>query len=94
MILGSQVKESKEERYIGSMFLERRSLLLVSDDAYEYYLHEVAERTTDLVTYKIFNLNVIHRSVGEVVERKRRFSVCLSFRNSLMRCCWRFSSCS
>uniref|UniRef100_A0A914R1S4 DNA helicase n=1 Tax=Parascaris equorum TaxID=6256 RepID=A0A914R1S4_PAREQ len=38
---------SKELRYVGSMLLERRSLILVTDEAYSYYLHEIDERLID-----------------------------------------------
>lgn len=67
--------ESKKKRYAGSMFLERCSLLLVSDDAYELYLHEIAERSKDVITKRVFNLDTAGRQVGEVIERKLRVSM-------------------
>ncbi|KIH60928.1 hypothetical protein ANCDUO_08809 [Ancylostoma duodenale] len=47
--------ESEEERYVGSMLLEPRSLFLMTDDAYENLLHGIKEVTEDVIDEKIFN---------------------------------------
>lgn len=62
----------KEERYVGSVLLERRSLILVSDDAYTNYLHEIAERPFDVITSGIFNIESTNRRIGEVITRDLR----------------------
>ncbi|VDK50481.1 unnamed protein product [Anisakis simplex] len=62
----------KESRYAGSMLLERRSLLLVSDEAYTYYLHEIDERSSDEVTEDVFNQNVSNVEIGQRIDRQLR----------------------
>ncbi|KIH45101.1 hypothetical protein ANCDUO_24863, partial [Ancylostoma duodenale] len=47
--------ESEEERYVGSMLLEPRSLFLMTDDAYENLLHGIKEVTEDVIDEKVFN---------------------------------------
>ncbi|OZC09865.1 hypothetical protein X798_02971 [Onchocerca flexuosa] len=69
----------KEERYLGSIFLEQRSLVVVSDDAYANCLHEIADRPFDIITSRIFNLESINRRIGEVMNRDLRVS--LTIRN-------------
>ncbi|KAM3726454.1 Alpha-ketoglutarate-dependent dioxygenase alkB [Dirofilaria immitis] len=69
----------KEERYLGSIFLERRSLILVSDDAYTNCLHGIADRPFDVISNHIFNLESINRHIGEVMSRDLRVS--LTIRN-------------
>lgn len=63
---------SKESRYVGSMLLERRSLILVTDQAYSYYLHEIDERLTDEITDKVFNRRITRREIGEKIDRELR----------------------
>ncbi|EFO27748.1 hypothetical protein LOAG_00731 [Loa loa] len=66
----------KQKRYVGSVLLERRSLILVSDDAYTKYLHEIADRTFDVITSDIFNLESTNKRIGKVVTRDLRLGVC------------------
>ncbi|EPB76568.1 hypothetical protein ANCCEY_04347 [Ancylostoma ceylanicum] len=47
--------ESEEERYVGSMLLEPRSLFLMTDDAYENLLHGIKEVSEDVIDEKVFN---------------------------------------
>uniref|UniRef100_A0A915BLG5 Fe2OG dioxygenase domain-containing protein n=1 Tax=Parascaris univalens TaxID=6257 RepID=A0A915BLG5_PARUN len=70
---------SKELRYVGSMLLERRSLILVTDEAYSYYLHEIDERLIDEITEKVFNRCIAQKEIGEKIDRKLRVS--LTIRN-------------
>ncbi|VDP91269.1 unnamed protein product [Echinostoma caproni] len=39
--------DADEERYIGSVLLEPRSLNIVTDELYTYYMHGIAEASTD-----------------------------------------------
>ncbi|MCP9266098.1 Alpha-ketoglutarate-dependent dioxygenase alkB-like 6 [Dirofilaria immitis] len=75
----------KEERYLGSIFLERRSLILVSDDAYTNCLHGIADRPFDVISNHIFNLESINRHIGEVMSRDLRSSLDLKLGFSKMR---------
>uniref|UniRef100_A0A914Q756 Alpha-ketoglutarate-dependent dioxygenase AlkB-like domain-containing protein n=1 Tax=Panagrolaimus davidi TaxID=227884 RepID=A0A914Q756_9BILA len=39
--------KTKSDRYIGSMLLQPRSLILIKDEAYKVCLHGIEERETD-----------------------------------------------
>uniref|UniRef100_A0A0K0ELL2 Fe2OG dioxygenase domain-containing protein n=1 Tax=Strongyloides stercoralis TaxID=6248 RepID=A0A0K0ELL2_STRER len=66
---------SFDNRYIGSMFLERRSLILLSNDIYSNHLHSIAERDEDKMTGDVFNLNQVNLKVGDIVKRETRVSL-------------------
>uniref|UniRef100_A0AC34PVE8 Fe2OG dioxygenase domain-containing protein n=1 Tax=Panagrolaimus sp. JU765 TaxID=591449 RepID=A0AC34PVE8_9BILA len=67
-----------EERYVGSMLIQPRSLILIKDEAYHCKLHGIEERKTDVITDKIFN-KPAKLSVGSEMERGTRVS--LTIRN-------------
>ncbi|KHN78151.1 Alpha-ketoglutarate-dependent dioxygenase alkB -like protein 6 [Toxocara canis] len=69
----------KEQRYAGSMLLERRSLILVTDEAYSFYLHEIDERLCDEITDNVFNRQIAQREIGQRIDRQLRVS--LTIRN-------------
>ncbi|MFH4978991.1 hypothetical protein AB6A40_005700 [Gnathostoma spinigerum] len=72
-------EETKRQRYIGSLHVKPRSLLLVSDEMYTKYLHEIDERMVDEVHELVFNHDVTGSSVGETIPRGLRIS--LTIRN-------------
>ena len=58
-----------ESRYLCSLLLEPRSLLVLQDKMYTWYQHGIAERTTDAITAgTVCNLNQC-RIVGGAGER-------------------------
>ncbi|KAK3092614.1 hypothetical protein FSP39_004992, partial [Pinctada imbricata] len=64
------------ERYFCSVLLEPRSLLLVCDDMYKVYLHGIAERTKDVITNKVVNLDqCTDVASGCTVQRTTRVSL-------------------
>lgn len=67
--------QTKEERYVGSMLLERRSLILVTNEAYAHYLHGIDERPVDYITEKVFNREICNRKIGDEVNRGLRISI-------------------
>ncbi|VDN02998.1 unnamed protein product [Thelazia callipaeda] len=67
--------EARERRYLGSMLLKRRSLVLMSDDIYTYW-HEIADRLVDVITDSVFNLEHVDETVGEVISRTCRSVKC------------------
>lgn len=71
-------EESKplSERYIGSMFLAPRSLILIKDESYQM-LHGIEERDKDVMTEKVFNRG--ETPIG--MELKRDTRVSLTIRN-------------
>uniref|UniRef100_A0A914UZJ6 Fe2OG dioxygenase domain-containing protein n=1 Tax=Plectus sambesii TaxID=2011161 RepID=A0A914UZJ6_9BILA len=68
-----------ESRYVGSMLLERRSLILIKDSAYKDMMHGIAERATDTITEHVFNLDKTKWSIGDELTRDTRVS--LTIRN-------------
>ncbi|XP_063601979.1 alpha-ketoglutarate-dependent dioxygenase alkB homolog 6-like [Penaeus indicus] len=64
-----------EARYVGSLLLEARSLLVLQEDLYTTFLHGIEETKQDVVTNKILNLESCTANVGETVERSTRISL-------------------
>uniref|UniRef100_A0A0N4ZT02 Fe2OG dioxygenase domain-containing protein n=1 Tax=Parastrongyloides trichosuri TaxID=131310 RepID=A0A0N4ZT02_PARTI len=64
-----------EKRYIGSMYLEPRSLIMLSNDIYSNHCHSIAEREEDIITNKVFNLDKIEGKVDDVIKRGTRISL-------------------
>lgn len=68
------------ERYFMSLLLEPRSLFLLTEDLYHNYLHGIAERTYDVVTDKVANLDACNdATLGDILQRNTRIS--LTIRN-------------
>ncbi|VDD91242.1 unnamed protein product [Enterobius vermicularis] len=67
--------EGFNDRYIGSLFLEARSLVLLSDVMFTSYLHGIANRTVDVITKETFNRDTVGKEVGTVIPRTRRISL-------------------
>ncbi|XP_045105265.1 alpha-ketoglutarate-dependent dioxygenase alkB homolog 6-like isoform X2 [Portunus trituberculatus] len=64
-----------EKRYVGSLFLAPRSLLILQDDAYTTYLHGITEVGEDVVSRDILNLPSIPHIPGDTVQRDTRISL-------------------
>ena len=64
------------ERYFMSLLLEPRSLFLLTEDLYHNYLHGIAERTYDVVTDKVANLDACNNAtLGDILQRNTRISL-------------------
>lgn len=70
---------SLDNRYFMSVLLEPRSLFLLTEDLYHNYLHGIAERTCDVVTDKVSNLDACQAGLGDTLKRSTRIS--LTIRN-------------
>ena len=68
-----------DDRYFMSVLLEPRSLFLLTQDLYHNYLHGIAERTCDVVTEKVANIDACNATFGETLQRGTRIS--LTIRN-------------
>lgn len=69
-----------DERYFMSLLLEPRSLFILTEDLYHNYLHGIAERTYDVVTDKVANLDACKNTIlGDTLQRTTRIS--LTIRN-------------
>lgn len=64
-----------EARYVGSLLLEARSLLVLQEDLYVTFLHGIEETKQDVVTDRILNLGSCTVNVGDTVERSTRISL-------------------
>lgn len=59
-----------ESRKIGSMLLERRSLLILQEDLYTKYLHGIRELTEDVLDDNVMNLSMCDTfSRGDIAFR-------------------------
>ncbi|KAF8763995.1 Alpha-ketoglutarate-dependent dioxygenase like protein [Argiope bruennichi] len=61
--------------YVGSLLLERCSLLLVKDDLYTKYLHGIKEITTDVIDENIKNLSMSNIENANELKRQSRISL-------------------
>ncbi|VDK28875.1 unnamed protein product [Gongylonema pulchrum] len=66
--LDPKKKKTVEERYMGSMLLQRRSLILFSDEAYTKCLHEIADRRIGEVVNRSLRVSLTIRNVRKVCK--------------------------
>ena len=65
-----------DDRYLGSVLLERRSLFVMTDDMYTHYLHGIKERKSDVIDHCILNADRCATGVvGCDLERGTRVSL-------------------
>lgn len=64
---------SLDERYLGSVLMEPRSLLIVSQDMFNK-MHGIKEISADLITDKVWN-RPDNIAVGTLVPRAVRYSM-------------------
>lgn len=72
-----ETDEEKSENEVFQVLVERRSLLMIKDDAYHKYLHSIAEQTEDLILPTISNIEMCE-NVDEkhrVLKRGKRVSL-------------------
>lgn len=63
-----------------SMLLQRRSLILVTEDMYKVYLHGISERTEDCITEGVVNLDKCKDvTVGDTLTRDTRVSLTIRY---------------
>ncbi|XP_044170529.1 alpha-ketoglutarate-dependent dioxygenase alkB homolog 6-like [Acropora millepora] len=74
-----QSTSSLEDRYFTSVLLEPRSLFLLTGDLYHNYLHGIAERTNDVISERVANLEYCKSAIADTLERATRIS--LTIRN-------------
>ncbi|XP_076847116.1 putative RNA/DNA demethylase ALKBH6 [Brachyhypopomus gauderio] len=69
------VPQTEERRYMLSLLLRRRSLLVVQGEMYEHYLHGIRGVAMDTLTERVVNLSLAGGRVGEVLPRTTRVSL-------------------
>ncbi|KRY00043.1 Alpha-ketoglutarate-dependent dioxygenase alkB -like protein 6 [Trichinella pseudospiralis] len=69
--------ETETRNYIGSFLLERRSLLIISEQLYTNFQHGIKEVKEDEITEKILNYKLCSEKcrIGEKIFRKKRISI-------------------
>ncbi|KRY91119.1 Alpha-ketoglutarate-dependent dioxygenase alkB -like protein 6 [Trichinella pseudospiralis] len=69
--------ETETRNYIGSFLLERRSLLIISEQLYTNFQHGIKEVKEDEITEKILNYKLCSEKcrIGEKIPRKKRISI-------------------
>lgn len=73
-------------RCLFSLLLWPRSLLILKDDAYTGYLHEIEERESDSIDDSIANLDrIANVGRGETLQRETRFSFTIRLVTNLLR---------
>ncbi|XP_054710568.1 alpha-ketoglutarate-dependent dioxygenase alkB homolog 6-like [Uloborus diversus] len=71
----AKLETGHNKKHIGSLLLERCSLLLVQDNLYQEYLHGIQERTVDSITENIKNLDSVSADEGQELNRDSRISL-------------------
>ena len=66
---------SLESRYLSSLLLEPCSLLLLTDDLYNEYLHGIAERSSDIVDKNVCNIDQLSYPAHSALQRTTRVSL-------------------
>jgi alkylated DNA repair protein alkB family protein 6 len=81
---------SFEERYMFSLLLEPRSLLILRDDMYKFYLHGIKEVTEDFLDRNlIFNFDELsdkeNYSESSIRKRSTRVSLTIRYVSKLLK---------
>ncbi|XP_034156367.2 alpha-ketoglutarate-dependent dioxygenase alkB homolog 6 [Pangasianodon hypophthalmus] len=71
----TEVPQTEESRYMLSLLLRRRSLLILQDEMYKRYLHGISSVAMDTLTERVVNLSVAGGQVGETLPRRTRVSL-------------------
>uniref|UniRef100_A0A8B9H176 RNA-binding protein Nova-1-like n=1 Tax=Astyanax mexicanus TaxID=7994 RepID=A0A8B9H176_ASTMX len=69
------VPQTEESRYMLSLLVRRRSLLILQGEMYERYLHGIQGVAADTLTEQVVNLSVAGGQVGETLPRGTRVSL-------------------
>ncbi|XP_028679986.2 alpha-ketoglutarate-dependent dioxygenase alkB homolog 6 isoform X2 [Erpetoichthys calabaricus] len=67
--------QTEESRYLLSLLVEPRSLLILQDEMYTRYLHGIQEMTDDTMTECVANLNCTKARLGHILPRSTRISL-------------------
>uniref|UniRef100_W5NC29 AlkB homolog 6 n=1 Tax=Lepisosteus oculatus TaxID=7918 RepID=W5NC29_LEPOC len=69
------VPQTEENRYLLSLLVEPRSLLVLRDDMYTRFLHGVRGVARDTVTESVANLRAVSAELGDSLSRGTRVSL-------------------
>ncbi|KAL2094184.1 hypothetical protein ACEWY4_008903 [Coilia grayii] len=67
--------QTEEKRFLFSLLLQRRSLLVLQDDMYKHLLHGIQNTCEDTVTETVVNLSSAAAHLGQTLTRDTRVSL-------------------
>lgn len=71
----TETPQTEESRYMLSLLVQRRSLLILQDDMYKHYLHGIQGVDEDILSEHVVNLSSAGAQVGDTVPRSTRVSL-------------------
>nr|XP_055055678.1 alpha-ketoglutarate-dependent dioxygenase alkB homolog 6 isoform X2 [Misgurnus anguillicaudatus] len=71
----SEIPQTEESRYMLSLLVQRRSLLILQDDMYKHYLHGIRGVYEDILSEHVVNLSSAGTQVGDTLPRSTRVSL-------------------
>ncbi|XP_051525227.1 alpha-ketoglutarate-dependent dioxygenase alkB homolog 6 isoform X2 [Myxocyprinus asiaticus] len=74
-----EIPQTEESRYMLSLLVQRRSLLILKDNMYEHYFHGIQGVCEDTLSEHVVNLSSAQSQVGDTLPRGTRIS--LTIRN-------------
>lgn len=77
--------QTEENRYLFSLLVKPRSLLLLQDEMYQCLLHGIQARGQDTLTDKVVNLSAAGAGPGETLIRDTRVSLTIRHVPKVMR---------
>ncbi|XP_023689902.1 alpha-ketoglutarate-dependent dioxygenase alkB homolog 6 isoform X1 [Paramormyrops kingsleyae] len=69
------VPQTEKSRYLLSLLVEPRSLLVLQHDMYKYFLHGIQGVNQDILTDRVANLSATNASMGDCLTRSTRVSL-------------------
>uniref|UniRef100_A0A8C2FRD9 AlkB homolog 6 n=1 Tax=Cyprinus carpio TaxID=7962 RepID=A0A8C2FRD9_CYPCA len=73
--LASETPQTEESRYMLSLLVQRRSLLILQDDMYKFYLHGIHGVCEDILSEHVVDLSSTGAQVGNKLPRGTRVSL-------------------
>ncbi|RXN28727.1 alpha-ketoglutarate-dependent dioxygenase alkB -like protein [Labeo rohita] len=71
----SEIPQTEESRYMLSLLVQQRSLLILQDDMYKIYLHGIRGVCEDILSEHVANLSSTGAQVGDTLPRSTRVSL-------------------
>ncbi|KAL1274996.1 hypothetical protein QQF64_027810 [Cirrhinus molitorella] len=71
----SEIPQTEASRYMLSLLVQQRSLLILQDDMYKIYLHGIHGVCEDILSERVVNLSSTGAQVGDTLPRSTRVSL-------------------
>ena len=83
--LEGEAPQTEENRYLFSLLVKPRSLLILQDEMYKRLLHGIQGCTQDMLTDKVVNLSANGALTGETLTRGTRVSLTIRYVPNVMK---------